>query len=99
MAGPVRQVVGIDAELSSRERDHRFDRVGGSLITGRERAEVVDGVTPEVDPHRLVTLCREHVDDAAADGDFSPSFDPVGSLVTHGGEPPHQVGDLDLVLA
>ena len=97
MACALDEVVGVDTELPRREGDQTLDRIGGSLITGRERPEIVDRVAPEIDPNRLVALRREDIHDSAPNGDLPARFDTVGSLVPHAGERSHQIGDLDLV--
>jgi hypothetical protein len=71
----------IPTALASRVHD-RFDHgVKRPLREGRERADLLDLVTEELDSKRLTPGAREDVDQTAADGDLPSLLGALGSFV------------------
>ena len=61
-----------------------------ALVGDGERADLLDRVTPELDPQGVLLRGREDVEDAAADRDLPAPLDEVVSLVAQAHEGSHQ---------
>ena len=71
----------VAAAFRGRVHDGVVDRVEGALSERRERAHLLDLVAEELDAERLAARAREHVDDAAADGELPAILDAIDTLV------------------
>ena len=62
-----------------------------ALVGDLEEPDVLDRVAPELDPHRVLLGGREHVEDAAADGQLAAFLDQVGARVADVDQPDHDL--------
>jgi hypothetical protein len=65
------------------------DGVQGPLVGHRERTDLAHLVAPELDPQRVLGSGREHVHDAATDGELAATLDHVHPGVSQPGELGH----------
>ena len=85
MGGPIaNQWIGPD--LASRERYEPGHDVFGALGGHREGPRLLELITPEVEPSRVVRLCREHIDDPAPHRELATCLDPIGTGVSEVGQ-------------
>ena len=54
-----------------------------SLISDGERANLLDGIPPELDPERMLLGRREHVENPTTHGELTTPLDKVDSVVAH----------------
>ena len=72
----------VGAQLSGRIGNHFRHRVQRPLRSDGELPDLVEPIAPEVEPHRVIRLCGEEVDDAAANGEFPTGLHPVGARIS-----------------
>ena len=82
-----RLVVGVEIDevlppLDGRVDDRPADGVQCALGERRERANLLDVVSEELDTNGLSPRAREHVDESSADGNLSALVDAFGTLVS-----------------
>ena len=65
--------------------------VQAALVGHPELADLLDLVAEELDPQRMLLGGREHVEDAAADGDLAAVLDQVGAGVADLDQPGEHV--------
>jgi hypothetical protein len=87
LGGPLAHVRG-QQQLPARRRPQPGDRVDRPLVGHGEGADLLDLVTPELHPGRVLVGRREHVEDAAAHRELAPLGDQVDPRVGHVGQPP-----------
>ncbi len=79
--GAVADLVG-QQDLAARRCPQPVGRhLEAALVGDREPPDLLDGVTPELDPQRMVVGGREHVEDPAAHGELAAPLDHVGARV------------------
>ena len=79
--GPGTHLVG-EQELAARRRPQPLGPVvEGALVGGGEVAQLVDLVAPELDADRVRLGGREHVEQAAADGELAALLDQLDAGV------------------
>src|SRR5205823_13741674 len=79
LAVPLRREV--EPALGGRIDDGALDGVERALRERREGADRLDLVAEELDPQRLTSRRREHVDQAAADGELAAVVDALDAFV------------------
>ena len=78
-------VVG-EQQLSAGRRPQVVDGIEGALVGDREATDLLDRVTPELHPERMLLGGREDVDDATADRELTATLDQVDPHVGSRGE-------------
>ncbi len=68
-----------------------------TLVGHLEPADLLDGVAPELQAHRVILGGREHVEDATAHGELAAALDHVDARVGRGDEGFHDVLERALV--
>ena len=76
LGGAGAHVVG-QQQLAARRRPQPRLGGDGALVGDGERPDLLDLVTPELHPQRVLLGRREDVDDAAADGELAATLDQV----------------------
>ena len=84
--GPGADGVGEQDLAAGRRPQAVLGDLERALVRDREPADLLDGVAPELDAQRVVLGRREHVEDAAPDGELAAALDHVGAGVRRGGE-------------
>ncbi len=87
----------VGHQLAAAEQLDPGQVVDRPLVGDVEPGQPVHLVAPQVDPDRLVGGGREHVDDAAPDGQLAAVLDDRLAPVAHAHQPGHQLVDVDLV--
>ena len=67
----------VQQQLAARRCPQPVDLLQRALVGDGEGADLLDVVTPELHPHRVLLGRREHVDDPAADRELAPLLDEV----------------------
>src|SRR3989337_2607074 len=87
-----RRHLGVGTELAGRVDRGGVERIFGALSGDRKDPEVVDDLTPQVDPDRVIGLGRENIDDPSSDGELTPAFHSIRAVVSEVGEAAGEVG-------
>ena len=89
--GPLLDRRGEQQFAARRRPEPVLGRADAALVGDLEVADLLDRVAEELDPQRVFLGGREHVDDAAADGDLAAAADQVDPGVADLDQPGEQV--------
>ena len=87
-------VAMLGARLEDRDFE-RIERLEASLARHLESADRLDLVAEQFDPHRLVPIRGEHIDDPAANRKLAGKLHGRRVLKTVGRDPAEQLVDID----
>ena len=75
---------GREEQFTHRRREHAVGReFQRPLVSHGEGANLLDGVTPELDSERVLLGRREHVENPTTHGELTTPLDKVDSVVAH----------------
>ena len=86
LSGPLADGVGEEQLAAGRRPQAVLGDLEAALVGHLEPADLLDRVTPELDPDRVLLGRREDVEDPAADGELAAALDEVGPRVGGRGE-------------
>ena len=86
LPGPLADGVGEEELAAGRRPQAVLGDLEAALVGHLEPADLLDRVTPELDPDRVLLGRREDVEDPAADGELAAALDEVGPRVGGRGE-------------
>ena len=86
---------GREEQFTHRRREHAVGReFQRPLVTHSEGANLLNGVTPELDPQRVFLGRREDVENPTAHGKLPASLDEVDPVVAHVDEMLNRLGEV-----